>query len=91
MGSHEGLLGYRQYVTVTLETELPDGIVGIWLVGWTGNHGCMRGNGTQGVQMALVKQNGFSRRVVSPVVVDAAPLPGRVINGLRDMHSGTEC
>ena len=51
----------------------------------------MGGNGTQGVQMALVKQNGFSRRVVSPVVVDAAPLPGRVINGLRDMHSGTEC
>ena len=49
------------------------------------------GNGTQGLQMALVKQNGFSRRVVSPVVVDAAPLPGRVINGLRDMHSGTEC
>ena len=46
----------------------------------------MGGNGTQGVQMALVKQNGFSRRVVSPVVVDAAPLPDLLMNGLRDMQ-----
>ena len=83
---HEGVPGYRQYVTVTLEPELPDGIFGVWLVAWTGDLGCMGGNGTQGVQMALVKQNGFSRRVVSPVVVDAAPLPGLVMNGLRDMQ-----
>ena len=83
---HEGVPGYRQYVTVTLEPELPDGIFGVWLVAWTGDLGCMGGNGTQGVQLALVKQNGFSRRVVSPVVVDAAPLPGLVMNGLRDMQ-----
>ena len=34
----------------------------------------MGGNGTQGVQMALVQQNGFSRRVVSPVALDAEPI-----------------
>ena len=83
---HEGVPGSRQYVTVTLEPELPDGIFGVWLVAWTGDLGCMGGNGTQGVQMALVKQNGFSRRVVSPVVVDAAPLPDLLMNGLRDMQ-----
>ena len=83
---HEAVSGYRQYLTVTLESELPDGISGVWLVGWTGDLGCMGGNGTQGVQMALVQQNGFSRRVVSPVVVDAEPLPGLVMNGLRELQ-----
>ena len=83
---HEAGPGYRQYVTVTLEPELPDGIFGVWLVGWTGDLGCMGGNGTQALQMALVKQNGFPLRVVSPVVVDATPLPDLVMNGLRDMQ-----
>ena len=77
--------GYRQYATVTLRPEVSDGISGVWLVGWTGDLGCMGGNGTQGVQMALVQQNGFSQRVVSPVVVDDAPLPGLVMNGLREL------
>ena len=83
---YEGAPGYRQYVTVTLEPELPDGIFGVWLVAWTGDLGCMGGNGTQGLQLALVKQNGFPLRVVSPVVVDATPLPDLVMNGLRDMQ-----
>ena len=78
--------GYRQYVTISLEPGLPEGIFGVWLVGWTGDLGCMGGNGTQGVQMALVQQNGFSRRVVSPVVVDDEPLPGLLMNGLRDVQ-----
>ncbi len=83
---HEAGPGYCQYASVSLEPELPDGIFGVWLVAWTGDLGCMGGNGTQGVQMALVKQNGFSLRVVSPVVVDANLLPGLVMNGLRDMQ-----
>ena len=78
--------GYRQYATVTLRPQGSDGMFGIWLVGWTGDLGCMGGNGTQGVQMALVQQSGFSSRVVSPVVVDATPLPDLVMNGLRDMQ-----
>ena len=78
--------GYRQYATVTLRPQGPDGMFGIWLVGWTGDLGCMGGNGTQGVQMALVQHSGFSSRVVSPVVVDATPLPNLVMNGLRDMQ-----
>ena len=83
---HEAGPGYRQYATVTLRPEVPDGISGVWLVGWTGDLGCMGGNGTQGVQMALVQHSGFSSRVVSPVVVDATPLPNLVMNGLRDMQ-----
>ena len=78
--------GYRQYASVTLRPQGSDGMFGIWLVGWTGDLGCMGGNGTQGVQMALVEQSGFSSRVVSPVVVDATPLPDLVMNGLRDMQ-----
>ena len=83
---YEGAPGYRQYVSVTLQPQGSDGMFGIWLVGWTGDLGCMGGNGTQGVQMALVQHSGFSSRVVSPVVVDATPLPNLVMNGLRDMQ-----
>ncbi len=78
--------GYRQYATVTLRPQGPDGMSGIWLVGWVGDLGCMGGNGTQGLQMALVKQNGFSSRTVSPVVVDATPLPDLMMDGLQDMQ-----
>ena len=35
--------------------------------------------------MNLVRQNGFSSRVVSPVVIDPRPLPDLVMNGLREM------
>ena len=83
---YEAAPGFRQYVTVTLRPEVPDGIFGRWLVGWTGDLGCLGGNATQLVQMTLVEQRGFSRRVVSPVVMDNKPLPGLVMNGLRDMQ-----
>ena len=45
---HEGVPGYRQYVTVTLEPELPDGIFGVWLVAWTGDLGCMGATAPRG-------------------------------------------
>ena len=78
--------GFRQYGTVTLRPEVPDGILGVWLVGWTGDLGCLGGNATQLVQMTLVEQRGFPRRVLSPVVINHEPLPGLVMNGLRDMQ-----
>ena len=64
-----------QYVTVQLEPGTDTGFGAVWLVGWTGDLGCMGGNSTQSVQMNLVMQNGFSPRAVSPVVIDAAPMP----------------
>lgn len=70
----------RQYVSVRLEPGRPDGDVGaLWLVGWSGDLGCMGGNGTQGAHLALVMQNGFSRGTVSPVVIDAKPIPGLLL------------
>ena len=78
--------GFKQFAAVQLEVGDADGGFGaVWLVGWTGDLGCMGGNGTQLVQMNLVMQNGFSSRVVSPVVIDPRPLPDLVMNGLRDM------
>lgn len=73
----ESSAGLQQYVSVRLESGRPDGDLGaLWLVGWSGDLGCMGGNGTQGAHLALVMQNGFSRRAVSPVVIDAKPIPG---------------
>jgi len=83
---HEATPGYRQYATVTLRPDSSDGTLGVWLVGWTGDLGCLGGNATHLVQMTLVEQRGFSRRVVSPVVIDHDPLPGLVLNGLRDIQ-----
>ena len=71
-----------QYVTVQLEPGRDNGFGAVWLVGWTGDLGCMGGNGTHLVQMNLVMQNGFSSRTVSPVVVDAAPMPQLVMGSL---------
>ena len=71
-----------QYVTVQLEPGRDNGFGAVWLVGWTGDLGCMGGNGTQLVHMNLVMQNGFSSRTVSPVVVDAAPMPQLVMGSL---------
>ena len=45
-----------QYAKVQLEPGIQDGFGAIWLVGWTGDLGCMGGNGTQRVQMTLVMQ-----------------------------------
>jgi len=75
--------GYKQYATVELESANSQYPSGVWLVGWTGDLGCMGGNGTQGLQINLVSQNGFSNRTVSPVVIDPRPMPDLVMNGLR--------
>ncbi|KGG30659.1 MULTISPECIES: flagellar basal body rod protein [unclassified Prochlorococcus] len=77
--------GYQQYATVELEPVHSQYPSGVWLVGWTGDLGCMGGNGTQGLQINLVSQNGFSNRTVSPVVIDSRPMPDLVMNGLRDL------
>ena len=79
--------GFKQFAAVQLEPGYADGGFGaVWLVGWTGDLGCMGGNGTQLLQMNLVMQNGFSSRAVSPVVIDPRPLPDLVMNGLREMQ-----
>ena len=83
--------GWLQYASLELESGQPESGVGaVWLVGWTGDLGCMGGNGTQGLQMTLVAQNGFSRHAVSPVVIDANPMPDLLMNGLRGLsvHDG---
>lgn len=75
-----------QYAKVQLEPGIQDGFGAIWLVGWTGDLGCMGGNGTQRVQMTLVMQNGFTSRSVSPVVIDAEPLPKLLMGTLLELH-----
>lgn len=45
-----------QYAKVQLEPGIQDGFGAIWLVGWTGDLGCMGGNGTQRVQMTTGRQ-----------------------------------
>tara|TARA_B100000073_G_C23719293_1_gene567078 strand:+ start:1560 stop:2096 length:537 start_codon:yes stop_codon:yes gene_type:complete len=82
---HESTPGYQQYATIELEPADSKYPSGVWLVGWTGDLGCMGGNGTQGLQINLVSQNGFSNRTVSPVVIDPRPMPDLVMNGLRDL------
>jgi hypothetical protein len=74
--------GYQQYATVELEPAHSQQPSGVWLVGWTGDLGCMGGNGTQALQINLVSQNGFSNRAVSPVVIDSRPMPDLAMNGL---------
>ena len=67
---------YRQYVTIPLDPGSNEGGFGaLWLVGWSGDLGCMGGTGTHAAQLTLVMQNGFSRRAVSPVVIDPQPIP----------------
>ena len=51
---HEG--SPSQYAKVQLEPGIQDGFGAIWLVGWTGDLGCMGGNGTQRVQMTTGRQ-----------------------------------
>ena len=46
----------------------------------------MGGNGTQSLQMNLVMQNGFSPRTVSPVIIDAKPMPNLVGGTLRGLN-----
>ena len=75
----------QQYATIELEPAQSQHPSGVWLVGWTGDLGCMGGNGTQALQINLVSQNGFSSRTVSPVVIDSRPMPDLVMNGLRDL------
>lgn len=77
---------YRQYLIVELEPPHGTYPSGVWLVAWTGDLGCMGGNGTQSLQLNLVIQNGFSARTVSPVVIDARPIPKLVMNGLHGLH-----
>ena len=77
--------GYQQYTTVELEPSHSQYPSGVWLVAWTGDLGCMGGNGTQALQINLVLQNGFSNRSVSPVVIDSRPMPHLAMNGLRDL------
>jgi len=73
--------GYQQFATVQLESGTGNDQFGaVWLVGWSGDLGCMGGNGTQSLQMNLVMQNGFSPRTVSPVIIDAKPMPNLVDN-----------
>ncbi len=45
-----------QYAKVQLEPGIQDDFGAIWLVGWTGDQGCMGGNGTQRVQMTTGRQ-----------------------------------
>ena len=71
-----------QYVTFQLEPRGDNGFGAVWLVGWTGDLGCMGGNGTQLVHMTLVMQNGFTSLAVSPVVIDAEPMPKLVMGTL---------
>ena len=78
--------GYQQFATVQLEPGNGNDRFGaVWLVGWSGDLGCMGGNGTQSLQMNLVMQNGFSPRTVSPVIIDAKPMPDLVGNTLRSL------
>ena len=83
-----------QYVTVQLEPGTDTGFGAVWLVGWTGDLGCMGGNGTQSVQMNLVMQNGFSPRAVSPANSPAnkpAPVPLTAGHLLRFRRCVTIC
>lgn len=73
------------YVTIQLEPGGDNDFGAVWLVGWTGDMGCMGGNGTQLVQMTLVMQNGYTNQVVSPVITNAKPMPKLLMGTLLEL------